>query len=284
MAALTVELQLHELTCGSCSARQVPSRESDIDYYLAEVPGDEDDEPILVDVRSLSFTESEPGRVRVEAVLSLACVDCGSDAPLRRLLEVPTLLIRDNVRCARDHQLRTSGPRSYRFTDSPESGGPSLEITSEWECGICAEAHAASVCVPLSSQLLRSAEVPVAINGSVQAGTLQIVMGGGSAQLTQSRTSIQIATTADLSRELAGLAGQVAESDLDQDPRERLAAALSWCATAASLPAQPADAPAQVSALRTAGGWVGQRLTNILDAAGGALLGNWLTTLLGSLH
>jgi hypothetical protein len=283
MAALTVELQLHELTCGSCRARPVPARESDIDYFVAELQGEDDDEPISVDVKSLSFTESEPGRVRVEAVLDLACIDCGSDAPLRRLLEAPTLLVRDNVRCASNHPLRTAGTRSYRFTDSAETG-PSIEISSEWECEICVEAHAATISVPLSPELMKSDQVPIEFNGSVQAGVLQIVLGAGSAQHTESHTSVHIASPADLSRALAELAGQVAGSDIEPELRTRLADALSWCSTAAALSDQPADAAARVSAIRSAAGWVGQRLTNIVDAAGGALVGNWLVALLSGVR
>jgi hypothetical protein len=57
--------------------------------------------------------------------------------------------------------------------------------------------------------------------------------------------------------------------------------ALEWCADAADLPARPADAEEKVRPLRAAAGWLGGRLTAIIDAATGALVEHWLIRMLG---
>jgi hypothetical protein len=278
MAGLTYDLPLHEMTCGSCSAKPTAKHAPGLDYLIVEVPGEEDDQPTVpVDVKALSFTETAPGRLAVSATLSLPCVDCGTPTTLQRVLETPTLLVRDNVHCARGHELRPLGQRSYRFNDSAETG-PVLEVTGEWACDICADlVLAATIAAPLPPDTLAAAHAPVELNATLHGGRMQIILGAGSVQ----NIEYYLASAEDLSRALDDLARAVGSSDLPADERAQIVDALEWCADAADLPARPPDAEEKVRPLRAAAGWLGGRLTAIIDAATGALVEHWLIRMLG---
>jgi hypothetical protein len=277
MARLTTELPLHELTCARCSARPAGRNDPDIDYLLVEVADDDDQPTVPVDVKSLAFTEVAPGRLTISATVSLPCADCGTQVTLQRALETPTLLIRDNVNCARGHRLRPLGNRSYRFDDSTERG-PTLEVTGEWTCDACAdEPMPATVAASLPPDTLSAGQTPVELNATLYGGRMQVVLGAGTVQNIEYR----LTSPDELSRALGELSRNVESSDIPADQRAQIVDALHWCADMADRPVPPADAEDRARPLRSVAGWLGARLTAIVDAASGPLVEHWLLRMLG---